>query len=63
MQGFKNPAGFINSTGFFEKSRGVFNFDLFFHYDRIFILGSKCICFTIFRLYLCIKVVLSILYH
>ena len=55
-QGFKNPAGFL-------KPCGVFNFDLFFHYDRIFILGSKCICFTNLRLYLCIKVVLSILYH
>ena len=45
----KNPAGFLTLT--------------FFHYDRIFILGSKCICFTNLSMYLCIKVVLSILYH
>ena len=47
----------------FENPLGVFNFDLFFHYDRIFILGSQYICFTNLRLYLCFKVVLSILYH
>ena len=51
----KKPVGFLENPAVF------FYFDLFFHYDRIFILGSKCICFTNLSLYLCIKVVLSLL--
>ena len=46
-----------------KKPAGVFYFDIFFHYDRIIIFGPKCLCFTNLSLYLCIKVVLSILYH
>ena len=56
-QGFKNPAGFSKNPAFF------FTLTFFFHYDRIFILGSKCICFTNLSLYLCIKVFLSLLHH
>ena len=42
----------------------VFFFTLtFFHYDKCFILGSKCTWFTNLSLYLCIKVVLDRLHH
>ena len=45
------------------ENPAFFFLDLLFHYDRIFILGSKCICSKNLSLYLCIKVVLSLLHH
>ena len=41
----------------------VFNFDHFFHYDGIYFFSHNHICFAPLCLYLCILVVLSLLYH
>ena len=64
MQGLK-PRGGLKTLQGFQKKKNAFFFTLtfFFHYDRIFILGSKCICFTNLSLHLCIKVVMSLLHH
>ena len=58
----KNMVGGKPAQGF-KKATGFFYFDLLFYYDGTFILGSKCICFINLSLYLCIKVVLSLLHH
>ena len=59
----KTCAGFLKSLRHFIIKPCVCVFLLLslFHYDRIFIFGSKCIFFTNLSLYLCIKLVLSLL--
>ena len=47
----------------FEKTRGFFNFDHFFHHDAIHFFSHNYICFDPLCLYLCILVVLSLLHH
>ena len=61
--GEKPRAGFKKTRGVFEKPRGFFNFDHFFHYDGIYFFSHNHICFAPLCLYLCILVVLSLLHH